>query len=97
MSEFRDKLMRNPTLQAIDDASLGMWRDPDPLWDLHLARRHALWRVQCLMEHVQAIDNVIAGKEPRAGRRGSPDCSDCLSMSHCETHQKEDGTYPGDA
>jgi hypothetical protein len=28
--------------------------------------------------------------------RGEYDCSDCCSMSHCETHHKTEGTYPFD-
>ncbi len=26
--------------------------------------------------------------------RGEKDCGDCLTMSHCETHHKVEGTYP---
>ncbi len=28
------------------------------------------------------------------GYFGEYDCSDCCSMSHCETHHKDEGTYP---
>jgi hypothetical protein len=28
---------------------------------------------------------------------GDPNCTDCLGMSHCETHFKIDGTYPDEA
>lgn len=26
--------------------------------------------------------------------RGDPNCSDCLTMTHCETHHKVEGLYP---
>ena len=26
--------------------------------------------------------------------RGDPNCSDCCTMSHCETHHKTEGEYP---
>lgn len=26
--------------------------------------------------------------------RGEPDCGDCVTMTHCETHHKDEGTYP---
>lgn len=28
------------------------------------------------------------------GSLGSPDCSDCMTMTHCETHHKVEGLYP---
>jgi hypothetical protein len=28
------------------------------------------------------------------GPKGDPDCGDCCTMSHCETHHKEEGQYP---
>ncbi len=28
------------------------------------------------------------------GYLGDPNCSDCLSMTHCETHHKVEGLYP---
>lgn len=28
--------------------------------------------------------------------RGEPSCGDCCSMTHCETHGKDVGTYPFD-
>ncbi len=30
------------------------------------------------------------------GYRGEYDCGDCCSMTHCETHHKDEGTYPFD-
>lgn len=30
------------------------------------------------------------------GRPAIRGCSDCETMSHCESHHKEDGTYPAD-
>ncbi len=28
------------------------------------------------------------------GYLGDPSCTDCLSMTHCETHHKVEGLYP---
>lgn len=28
--------------------------------------------------------------------RGETNCTDCMTASHCETHHKEEGTYPFD-
>lgn len=27
---------------------------------------------------------------------GEPGCSDCETMTHCETHHKSEGVYPSD-
>lgn len=31
-----------------------------------------------------------------AYRGGEKDCGDCMTMTHCETHHKDEGTYPFD-
>lgn len=28
------------------------------------------------------------------GNMGDPDCSDCMTMTHCEVHHKVEGLYP---
>ena len=30
----------------------------------------------------------------RGPYHGHPECSDCCAMSHCESHMKDEGTYP---
>jgi hypothetical protein len=30
----------------------------------------------------------------KVGYLGEPDCTDCVTSSHCETHHKEAGLYP---
>lgn len=34
------------------------------------------------------------GREDGKPYHGELDCSDCMTMSHCETHYKDEGTYP---
>lgn len=37
---------------------------------------------------------AVVTKRGEPGYRGEYSCSDCCSMSHCEKHHKEEGTYP---
>ena len=54
------------------------------------------WEQPCVSRH------VCAGCGARGtfdafrveGYLGDPNCSDCLSMTHCETHLKVEGLYP---
>lgn len=39
---------------------------------------------------------VITRPGDPGGYRGEYDCGDCCSMTHCETHGKDEGTYPFD-
>ncbi len=42
---------------------------------------------------VSCVVHTQPGDDPY---RGEYDCGDCCSMSHCETHLKDVGTYPFD-
>lgn len=39
---------------------------------------------------------VVTKPGDPGGYRGEYDCGDCCSMTHCETHGKDEGTYPFD-
>ena len=91
------KIREVPEHRAVDDASHGLWSDPDPLLDLNRVRRIAIMRINHLKDWLGAVDNVLAGKDARAGRPAIKGCTDCECTSHCETHMKEDGTYPDGA
>ncbi len=47
----------------------------------------------------QEYDEMVAQTRAAPGWKphGHRGCSDCETMSHCETHHKEDGTYPDDS
>lgn len=68
--------------------------------------RNARWPRPCVVTEAD-VEREIAECHRRAaiitkpgdpgGYRGEYDCGDCCSMSHCETHHKDEGTYPFDS
>lgn len=45
------------------------------------------------LTELRKLQNLLALRGPY---RGNPGCSDCMTMSHCETHEKAEGVYPFD-
>ncbi len=53
-------------------------------------------------ERSRVTRSICAGCDARGtfdtfkvgGSLGDPNCSDCMTMTHCESHHKVDGLYP---
>lgn len=61
------------------------------------AKQHAAEdRAAKLRAKILEREVAVVTTPGQPGYRGEYDCSDCCSMSHCETHHKDEGTYPFD-
>jgi hypothetical protein len=49
-----------------------------------------------LTEREYALQVAAVRAQPGWRPYGNPRCSDCATMTHCETHHKSEGVYPED-